>query len=311
MIIRFEGRAAERIWRNIEDHVSYADTVASLLKSNRTVEAELLLQTLIWLCYGGTSVRMPVSDTEVKEYIDQRRQIQEVDPGFYKLVTSHQSIVLEVKLGKVTKSLNFGNYVGYSAVLAINEQGFREYVNNEIPGFKLGSDTSYLVPKTHNKKASEFLYISSVVHLPSLVRLFSVDEEPEQPLSSPVQSADECYEAVFRTDKKRKAHRKKLPIVGSEVLNTTLQQIRSMIVPMKIVTGDRLVTSPAYRLPVILCPISGKGEGAFLVGKAGFWPSDTDARGYLRYKLDFARYNDPSASEEERVYIRLAVRYLS
>ena len=307
--IVFDGFAARQLWDNVKESLDLLSEFHRLQNQGRSREAERALQAFMWVCYAGTE-NVASREIHTVGHESRLKQIDEADPNFYSVVRRQDNVVVQLNLdGGRQEFLDFGNAVGYSAVVSLSEPGFQAYMNNASPGFKLMHDLEFMLAAPHNRRQSEFIYISSAVHIPSLSRLFAKPIPVSQPLVEPVHSADECYERVFETRKTRRTNRiGDGDIDGSEVFNVTLNQIRHLILPMWLDDNGKLATYSSYRLPVIVCPISGRGDGASLVGKAGLWPRDRDQRGHLRYMLDFSRYN-ADATIQERSFIRRAVEF--
>ncbi len=309
MHVIFEGIAAHRLWENVKDYLDLLRLSHELQRKGDGLEAERAMQAFMWICYAGGG---HVASQEILGNEKRKNAIESTDQTFYRVVRSRENLTVQVNLeGGRREILEFGNAIGYSAVVSLSDEGYHCYLNNDSPGYMLMENAKHMKPYPQNRRSSEFIYISSVVHVPSLRRLFASRDTEEQPLSDPVDDPDECFLRTREVHRRRRDNRSE-SYEGMEVFETTLKQIQDLIVLMKFDDKGHLVTKYAdSQLPVILCPISGGGDGALIVGRCGLWPVDRDMRRHLRYKLDFARYNADDASDMERELIRNAVKKFS
>ena len=263
--IVFEGRAAERLWRNIQDHPDLLPDPVALMGRDlvRRRRAELAAVAFMVTAAWGYS---RIHDLRYGSRINRFVHLDEINRDVYRLTRSRGDNCVELRLRSGPRTIDLGPAIGFSSVLPLNPSGFLNYQLNAKAMSQL--DRGDLVPSPYEPHSVRFALIAGLLDFRALVG----------------------YHAGLRS----------FPRTAHAVLSDLGSQIGRFLPRVSLSRGrGRVYATPhdGRHLPVILAPLSGRGMGGALLRTAGFRPEAKDARNNRVWVVDLAEINGRRVSD--------------
>ncbi len=134
--IHFEDKAAEILWKNIEndmdllDDAEFVDVMAAG-RDRRKVEVNLC--TFLANSYFTEEDVQSHSHVHRREYF---RSLDDINPQILKLRLSQEPLSVIIDLPQGRKQFSLGRAIGYSAIVPLKEASYKAYMHNDISAFE-------------------------------------------------------------------------------------------------------------------------------------------------------------------------------
>lgn len=256
--MRFEGEAARRLWRNIKDDLDLLENALVLKHLSGPERAQAELQLITFLANAG------FGEADVLAHRHTCRR---------ELLDSNEPLTVEIVRGDESKRLELGCAIGYSAIIPLTENGYREYMTNQVSAFQFTE--RHIIRPEQVPAAPCYIYGEGVFHFQSLA---DPEQFPAHVYESHVQPKDRIYNHLFRHVKH--------------------------FLPRLLLSDDepRLQTESPGQMPIFV--FADNGVMARSLMKFGFVPPSTfpdkGIAGYPRYLMDLADYNRADVDTERK-----------
>ena len=257
--IVFRGRAAQRLWQNIEAHPHLLPDPLALESpdSEQRRRAELAAITFMVTAAWGYN---RTSDAEYGSRLNRFVYIDRINSDAYRLTRSRADHFVEIHTRAGTHTIDLGRAIGFSAVLPLTELGYRNYSFNNKAMTELAEGD--IVSSPYPKHSVRYALIAGLLDFRALVGYLD--------------------------------GRRSFPRTARAVIRDLGCQISGFVPPMTLwkERGKAYAEPDSGRhAPVILCPLSGRGMGGALLRTAGFRPEGTDVRRNRVWVLDLEEIN--------------------
>lgn len=237
---------ADYVWKNIENDLWRMPDADELYSVNwdawqHNEECWRLVANVLTVMRNAAFGRHPVYDTDPNPIF---RRIQ-VNPDCYALtIRQNKRHLLDLSRSTTTKRIvDFGPIIGFSAVNPLTPEGYESYLKSEYPLTSVPLE--HIVSWPYRRNTVRHLFITGAVFLPE------IDLPGEMEIHG------------------------RVSFNGKQVLLELGRQIAGFIPELQICLDGAIpfaavATKGADKLPLIVCPLSGRFKGEQFICDLGF-----------------------------------------